>query len=174
MNPKCNKTCQNIEVQELVELPIDNLQSLPDYFLVERAVLDESTGKVKHTLVRLPANRILPNGNNANLFTLDGNNPSLNIQEGQPLPAYVQNSGARNIVYPADSAHPAQFFVVGTYGDLLLCQASGVILELGGTEYIVGATYYLASQAGQVTTDATQTGQKLFTVVSPTQLIVKL
>lgn len=172
--PKYVNACQDMEVQELAELPVDDLESVPDYFLVERDVLDQSTGKVLHSIVRMPGNRVLPNGNLANSFTLDGNNPTLNLVEGQPLPAYVQNEGASNVVYPADSSHKAQFFVTGTIGDLLLCQGSGVMHFLGGTDYIVGMTYYLSSTAGEVTTNPSETGQALFTVLSPTKLLIKL
>lgn len=171
---QCQKACNDIEVQELAELPIDDLESVPDFFLAERNILDDTTGKVLHSIVRVRGNRVMPNGNLANLFTLDGNNSTLDIQPGQVLPAYVQNEGAQNVVYPADTNHKAQFFVVGTYGDLLLCQGSGLINILEGTDYIVGASYYLSSTAGEVTTDATQTGQKLFTVLSPTKLLINL
>lgn len=166
--------CQDLEVQELADLPIDDLESVPDYFLCERTVLDDATGKVLHTIVRLPGNRALPNGGNANLFTLDGNNPTLTIPEGQVVPAYVQNEGTKNVVSPAGPNHQAQFFVVGTYGDLLLCQGTGVINILEGTDYIIGVQYYLSNTPGEVTTDPTQTGQKLFTAVSPTKLLINL
>lgn len=169
---KCEKVCNDMEVQELAELPIDDLESVPDYFLAERNVLDESTGKVLHSIVRLPGNRVLPNGGNANLFTLDGNNPTLQISENQPLPAYVQNEGTQNVVYPATANNPAQFFVVGTYGDLLLCQGTGIMNFLAGTDYIVGMSYYQGANAGEVST--TPNGQKLFTVLSPSKLLIKL
>lgn len=172
-NNKCNQPCSNpMEVQEVCDLPIDNLASQPDYLLAVRAVLDESTGKVKHAITRVPTNLLIPNGNLANQFTLDGNNPTLleQITDGQVIPAYVANEGASNVVYAAGRGHAAQFLIVGRIGDLLLCQNAGVAIMLSGTEYIVGATYYLANNAGEVTTDATQTGQKLFTVFSNTKL----
>lgn len=171
---KCEKPCTTIEVQELCELPIDNLSSLADYVLTERAILDDTTGKVLHTITRTPTATLLPNGNNANVFTLDGNNPTIQPVEGQPIPAYVQNEGVRNVVYPADATHPAHFFVIGMVGDLLLCQANGVINTLGGNNYIPGAIYYRSNTAGEVTTDSTQTGQKLFYVASNTKLIIEL
>lgn len=173
-NKQCSDPCTKIEVAEICELPIDNLASLPDYILTERAIIDESTGKVMHTITRTPTATLIPNGNNANLFTLDGNNPTIEPIEGQPIPAYVQNEGSRNVVFPADATHPAHFFIVGKLGDLLLCQASGVINTLGGNSYIPGATYYRSSTAGEVTTNASQTGQKLFYVASNTKLIIEL
>lgn len=163
-------TCSTLEVQELCELPLDTLDSVPDYFLVERTVLDQSTGKVKHTITRLPGNRILPNGNMDNVFTLDGNNPTIDPQPGQPLPVYIQNEGTTDTVYLAGAGHPAQFFVVGKVGDLLLCQNTGVINTLSGNTYTPTATYYLGNTPGTVTTDSSQTGQKLFTVFSSTKL----
>lgn len=171
---KCKPVCEQMEVQELAELPVDDFVGLPDYFLVERAILDDNTGKVLHTITRLPANRVIPNGNNANLFTLDPNNTTLNIQPGQVLPAYVQNEGTMNVVYPADANHKAQFLVVGTYGALILCQGSGVVNLLEGHEYIIGATYYTSSTAGEVTTSASQTGQAVFVPLSSTKLLIKL
>lgn len=172
---KCNKTCETpIEVQELCDLPIDNLESVPDYFLVERDVLDESTGRVKHAITRLPGQRVIPTGNLDNVFTLDANNPSLTIPEGQVVPCYIQNNGASNVVYPAGQGHKAQFFAIGTYGDLLLCQASGVINVLAGTDYIIGQPYYLSNTNGEVTTDNTQTGQYLFTPLSQTKLLLNI
>lgn len=173
-NNQCNKTCTDIEVQELSELPVDNLDTLPDFVLTERTVLDESTGKVLHALTRTPTNTLIPNGNYANCFTLDGNNPDLVITPNQPLPAYIQNNGATNVVYAADANHKADFLVVGTVGDLLLCQNCGVVNTLGGNTYIAGATYYLSSTAGEVTTDASQTGQALFKVFSSTKLGILL
>lgn len=166
--------CSEMEIQEVVDLPIDDLETAPDFFLAERNVLDDTTGKVMATIVRVPGNFVIPEGSNENKFTLDGNNPTLNIQDGQPLPAYVQNEGAQNVVYPADTTHPAQFFIVGTVGDLLLCQATGVMLFRGGTDYVVGATYYQGANAGEVSTTPSANGQKLFYVASPTKLIVKL
>lgn len=174
-NNDCNKSCGFVtEVQELAELPIDNLPTPVDYFLTERAVLDESTGKVLHTITRLAGNKVIPNGNLANTFTLDSNNPDLTIPEGQVVPCYVRNNGATNTVYVAGSNNPAVFLAVGTYGDLLLCQSSGVVNILGGHNYIIGVDYYTSSTAGQVTTNATETGQYLFTPVSDTQLVLNI
>lgn len=170
----CEKPCNQMEVQELAELPIDNLESVPDFFLTERTVLDETTGKVLHSITRTPGNRVVPTGNLQNCFTLDPNNDTLSIPEGQVVPCYVENNGTSNVVYMAGKGHPAQFFAIGTYGDLLLCQGNGLINVLAGTDYIVGASYYLANENGQVTTDPTQTGQKLFTVLSPTKLLINL
>lgn len=169
----CNKTCNDMEVQELSELPIDNLESTVDFFLTERAVLDESTGKVLHTITRTPGNKIMPNGNLDNCFTLDPNNPDLEIVAGQPLPAYVSNNGATTSVLPADGKHSAQFFVIGKVGDLVLCQNTGVINVLGGHEYILSAQYYRGSD-GEPTTDSSVTGQKLFIAISTTKLLINL
>lgn len=171
---KCERPCNNMEVQELADLPIDNLETVPDFFLVERAVLDPNTGNVLHSITRMPGERVVPTGNLQNVFTLDPNNNSLQIPEGQVVPCYVQNNGTANVVYPADSGHKAQFVAIGFYGDLLLCQGCGVVNVLAGTEYIVGAPYYLSSTAGEVTTNPSETGQYLFTPVSQTKLLLNI
>lgn len=174
MNKPCSKTCgPDIEVMELAELPIDNLASLPDEFLAVRDVIDESTGRVLHTITRIPSGRLFPTGALANAFTLDGNNDKLEIAEGQPLPAYVQKEATENIVYPANKTHPAQFLVIGKIGDLLLCQNTGVVVELTGHDYIVSQQYYVAANGG-VTTNASETGQKCFIPVSDTKLLINL
>lgn len=173
-NKPCDKNpCQDIEVQELAELPIDNLASIPDYFLTEREVIDETTGRAYHSITRTPGSRLFPTGAMANSFTLDGNNDKLEIIEGQPTPAYVQKEATENIVYEANATHPAQFLIVGKIGDLLLCQNTGVVIELKGHSYIVGAQYYLGADGG-VTTTASQTGQKLFIPISDTKLLINL
>lgn len=172
-NP-CNNPCNNIEVEELGQLPIDTLDSTPDYFLTERAVLDESTGKVLHSLTRTPGDKVLGSGDLANKFLLDGNNPTIEPVEGQPIPAYVANEGVKNVVYPANANHHARFFVVGKLGDYLVCQNSGVIQTLGGNQYIPGADYYLSSTPGEVTTNSGETGQLLFNVLSNTKLAIML
>lgn len=171
---QCAKPCETMKVQELSELPIDDLESMPSFFLTERDIVDQSTGNILHSITRLPAERVIPTGNLDNVFTLDANNPSLTIPEGQVVPCYVRNEGTQNVVYPADATNPAQFFAIGTYGDLLLCQATGVINILAGTEYIIGQPYYLSSTAGEVTTSKTQTGQYLFTPVSQTKLLLNI
>lgn len=170
----CEKPCSQMEVQELCDLPIDDLESVPNYFLVERDVVDQSTGNILHSIARLPGSRVLPTGNLDNVFTLNPNNPDLTVPEGQVIPCYVANEGTQNVVYPAGKNHQAQFFAIGTYGDLLLCQACGIINVLAGTEYIVGQPYYLATENGQVTTSSTQTGQYLFTPISQTKLLLNI
>ena len=172
----CNqpKPCETTEVQQLADLPIDDLASTPDYFLVERTVVDQSTGELLHSITRLPGSRVIPTGNLDNVFTLDANNDTLEVAEGQIVPCYVQNQGTSNVVFAAGEGHPAQFVAIGTYGHLLLCQACGVINMLGGHQYIVGAPYYLSATAGEVTTNPNETGQYLFTPVSETKLLLNL
>lgn len=171
---KCEKPCETMEVQQLADLPIDNLESVPDYFLTERTVIDQSTGELLHSITRTPGNRVLPNGNLDNVFTLDANNADLVIPEGQVVPCYIQNTGTSNAVYKAGKGHQAQFFAIGTYGDLLLCQACGVINVLAGTQYLVGVPYYLSNTDGEVTTSPNETGQYLFTAISPTKLLLNI
>lgn len=170
----CEKPCNQMEVQELAELPIDNLETVPDYFLTERTVLDETTGKVLHSITRTPGNRVVPTGNLQNVFTLDPGIDGWNVDTSLPVPAYVQNNGSNNQVLQAGSGHRAQFMVIGQLGDLLLCQSIGVLSILEGHQFIPGAKYYTSNVQGQVTTDASQTGQYLFTVVSDTKLLLNV
>lgn len=168
---QCNKTCDQMEVQELVDLPIDTIPSVPDFFLVERVGINEATGKVTHSLTRIPGNRVLPNGTLDNVFTMDGNNPSFTVPENQVVPAYVQNNGTSNTVMPAGGSHKAQFLVINIENQLFYCQNCGIVNILAGHPYIVGIDYYLGG-TGEVTT--VPSGQYLFTPISPTQLALNM
>lgn len=167
----CNK---QIGVADVSMLPIDNLESLPDYLLCIREILPkDEAGSVEYVFTRIPAERLFPSAANANLFTLDTNNPSLTVEEAQPLPAYVSNEGNQLVVMPANKNHKAQFVVIAVEDGVALCQANGVFNTLGGNRYNSGSTYYLASEGG-VTTDPSQTGQKLFTCLGKTKLLINL
>lgn len=172
---KDKHACEETSVQELAELPIYDLDSLSNLnLLTEYPALDEATGKVLHSIVRLPLNRVIPNGDLEGKFTLAANNDSLTITEGQPLPAYVTLDGSIARVMPADGGHKAKFLVLGEYSEgLVLCQATGVVNYLAGHDLIVGADYYLAKDGG-FTTSASETGQHLFYVLSSTKILVNL
>lgn len=166
--------CNTIGVQDISELPIDNLESLPDYLIAVRSIVSQDgSGDVYNTFTKIPTTRLVPEGNMDNLFALDANNPELSVEEGQPLPAYVSNEGNRLVVLPANANHKAQFLVIRIEGDMAICQNCGVIYTLGGNRYNSGSTYYLASEGG-VTTDPSQTGQKLFTCFGKTKLGVTI
>lgn len=166
--------CKQIGVQQVSELPIDNLESTPDYFIAIREFVNDQTGQVDEAFTRVPGQRLLPSGNLDNVFGLEANNDSLAIPENQVLPVYVANEATQNVVYPAGANHPAMFLAFGTYGvGQILGQSTGVLNITAGTDYIVGAQYYLASDGG-VTTSASQTGQKLFIPISKTKLLINM
>lgn len=166
----CDK---QIGIVDVSMLPIDNLESLPDYMLAIRSIPDEHTGEIINTFTRIPAERLFPSAANANLFTLDTNNPDLAVEEAQPLPAYVSNEGSQLVILPANKNHHAQFLVLSVQDGMAVCQAAGVLPTLGGNRYNSGSKYYLASDGG-VTTDPSQTGQLLFTCLGKTKLLVNI
>lgn len=168
-----NNCNTQVGIQTVDNLPIDNLESVVDYFLAIREITDTMTGEKISTFTKLPGQRVTPDGTLANLFSLEHNNSALAVEEGQPLPAYVRNEGNRLVVLPADAGHKAMFLVVRIDGDYAICTNSSIIHTLGGNKYIAGAKYYLASD-GSVTTDPSQTGQPLFVCLGKTKLLVNL
>lgn len=168
------QNCGNIGVVDVEALPIDNLESTPDYLLAIREIVaQDGSGNVEQVFTRVPTARLVPSGNLDNVFALDTNNPELTVEEGQPLPAYVSNEVNRLVVLPANAQHKAQFLVTRIEGDMAICQNCGVIYTLGGNRYNSGSTYYLAADGG-VTTDPSQTGQKLFVCLGKTKLGVTI
>lgn len=169
-----NNTCNTIGIQFANELPVDNLSSTVDYFFGIRSVVDKD-GQVVDQPVLVDGQSVIPNGTNANSFVLETNNPQLSVPEGQVLPCYLQNTGTTVMMMPADGTHPADFLVYQIDGNLARCQRSGVIVMGQPHEYkVYAAQYYLATASGQVTTSASQTGQKLFKPVSNNQLMVTM
>lgn len=166
----CHK--DNIETQYIGELPIDTLVDLPDYILTERDIVDQETGNVVRSITRTPTLKIVPNGNYDNITTLEPNNESLEVPEGQVRGAYVKNEGAMNVVHYADTAHQAQFIIVGKLTDSILIQNVGVINIVGTHRYIVGAQYYQGDN-GEPTTSS-ESGQKLFIPISNTKLLINM
>lgn len=153
------------------ELPLDNLESLPSAIICERDVEDPATGDIKHTLTRVPTERLIPNGNYDNIVAIQSNNPSIIVPEGQVLAGYVQNEGSRIVAYLADATHPAQFLIVGNLADgQILIQPTGVVNIPGGHQYISVAQYYVGAK-GQPVTENTS-GQKLFIPISNTKLLI--
>lgn len=145
-----------------------------DYFFGIRSVVDKD-GQVVDQPVLVDGQSVIPNGTNANSFVLETNNPQLSVSAGQVLPCYLQNTGTTVMMMPADGTHPADFLVYQIEGNLARCQRSGVIVMGQPHEYTVyAAQYYLATASGQVTTSASQTGQKLFKPVSNNQLMVTM
>lgn len=169
-----NNTCEQLGIQFMNELPVDNLSSTVDYFFGIRTVVDKD-GQVVDQPVLVDGQSVIPNGTNANSFVLETNNANLTIPEGQVVPCYLQNTGATLMIMPADGTHPADFLVYQIEGNLARCQRNGVIVMGQPHAYkVYGGQYYLAAASGEVTTDPSQTGQKLFKPVSNNQLMVTM
>lgn len=161
-----------IEALHISQYPIDTLESLPDYFLTERDVVDEATGNTKYALTRTPALKLFPQGNMDNVVALEPNNTALEIPEGQVRAGYIQNTGNTAIMQYSDSTHAPIFLMLGTVSDLMLVQNTGFVNMPNGHEFILGAQYYDDGN-GIPTTDPTS-GRKLFVPVSTTKLAVNM
>lgn len=167
----CNRP---VDTEYIGNVPLDTLASLPDFMLAERDVEDVTTGNIARTLVRVPAEKLFPNGNYANVAAIQANNTAITVPERQVRAGYVANEGSANVVKYADSTHAPIFLMLGFSTDLLLVQSTGIVNILEGHNYIVGAQYYLATDgSGEPTTDSTS-GKKLFVPISNTQLAINL
>lgn len=158
--------CTNIEVKEVQELPIDRFGKIPDYFYTVKTSIDKTDGTVKQSTMLTPGAAIFPDGNLAHVYPLETNNPNLTVEPGQVLPAYIENTGITNTIYAADANHPAQFLITKIEAGRAYCQADSWVRIPEGHKYIVGLNYYRSETEGEVTTDASQTGQLLFTPMS--------
>lgn len=167
--------CNNpVKTEYIGNVPLDTLATLPDYILAERDVEDVTTGNIARTFVRVPAQKLFPNGNYANVAAIQANNTAIDVPEGQVRAGYVANEGSANIVKYADENHAPIFLMLGFSTDLLLVQSTGIVNILEGHDYIVGAQYYAAADGtGEPVTDPTS-GQKLFIPISTTQLAINL
>lgn len=167
----CNRP---VKTEYIANVPIDNLATLPDFILAERDVEDVTTGNIARTFVRVPAEKLFPNGNYANVAAIQANNTSITVPDNEVRAGYVANEGAANVVKYADSTHNPVFLMLGFSTDLLLVQSTGIVNILEGHPYIVGAQYYAAADgSGEPVTDATS-GQKLFIPISQTQLAINI
>ena len=165
----CNRS---VDVQYIGDIPVDTLESLPDFILSERDILEPSTGNTIRSITRTPAAKLFPNGNMDNIFGLEANNEAIIIPESQVRAVRVVNEGSMNVMHFADTTHEASMIAVGSTANAILCQCSGVInLPLGHT-YIIGAQYYTGAD-GEPVTDPTS-GQKLFIPVSNTKLVINM
>ena len=155
----CNKP---YTITHVADLDIDDLATIPDYFLGIRAVEDVLTGNTVYTPVRIPGARVMPTGNLANVTALDANNTSLIIPEGQVMGGYMDAQPGGNIMKPSDTGHNAMFLMIGNYTNgKVLIQSTGFLNIPQGHSYIALTQYY-AGENGFPTTDSTVTGQKLF------------
>ena len=165
----CNKP--RVKTINIADVAIDNLATLPDYFLAERDVEDAATGNVVRTPVRVRSSDIFPNANNDNVIALDINN-DITVPENQVRAGYIKNEvGAPTMQY-AGTSHAAVFLMLGQHADnLMRVQNTGFVNIPEGHQYVIGATYYLG-ESGEPVTDETVTGQKLFIPVSNTKLAI--
>lgn len=155
-------------VESIHDVDIDDLATIPDYFIGVREVADPSTGNSIMTPVRIPGARVMPTANLANVVALDINNTTLEIPENQVLGGYYDIQPGGNVMRLADATHPAEFLMLGKYTDgKMLVQTTGFLTINAGHQYIMGQQYYLGEN-GEPVTDSTITGQKLFKPLTDT------
>lgn len=175
-------SCNKIETVYLSNIPLDNLDKLPEYVLMERDVVNEETGEVDHAIVRTPTAKLFPNGNFDNMTTLETNNSAIDEMEtagevdwkSQVVAGYISNEGSTYVMRLADATHAPVFLMRGevTPGTMLI-QNTGFVVLNAGHSYVVGADYYLGAD-GRPTTDSSITGWHLFTVLSNIKLAVNI
>lgn len=159
---ECNKP---YTITHVADLDIDDLATIPDYFLGIRAVESPTDGNTIYTPVRVPGARVMPTGNLANITALATNNTALEIPENQVLAGYLDGQPGGNIMRLADENHRAMFLMVKNYANgKMLVQANGFLTIPAGHQYIKLQQYYLGEN-GQPVTDSSITGQKLFFVL---------
>lgn len=160
----CNCNNKPYTVQSIHDVDVDDLATLPDYLFAVRKIDDASTGTSVMTPVLAPTSKIAPTANMANVVALVTNNTALEIPEGQVLAGYYDRQPGGAIMRLADASHPAEFLMLGKYGDgKMLVQAIGFLTFPNGHSYIPGATYY-TGEGGMPVTDSAS-GQRLFKVV---------
>ena len=165
---ECNKPYTIVGANEL---DIDDLATIPDYFLGMRELEDESTGSTIITPVRVPGARVMPTGNLANVVALTTNNTSINIPENQVRAGYIDVQPGGNIVRYASSSHKARFLMVSNYTDgKVLIQGTGYLTIPAGHQYVPDQQYYTGANGEPVTDSAS--GQKLFVPLSDTVLSI--
>lgn len=161
-----------IKTVNIADVAIDNMATLPDYFLCERDVEDITTGNIVRTPVRVRSSDIFPNANNDNVIAIAINNDIIDVPANQVRAGYVDNQPGANVIEYAGPSNPAVFLMLGKHTDnTMRIQNTGFINIPEGHSYVVGATYYLGED-GNVSTDSSITGQKLFIPISNTKLAV--
>lgn len=168
-------SCSNkVETVNIADVAIDTLASLPDYFLAERDILDQASGNVKRTPVRVPSATLFPNANNDNVIGLAVNNLAITVPDNQVRAGYISNQPGAMVMEYADASHDAVFLMLGLHTDnIMRIQNTGFVNIPEGHSYVVGAQYYLGDN-GEPVTDSTITGQKLFIPISNTKLAVNM
>lgn len=153
------------------ELDIDDLASVPDYFLGIREIKDPSTDNIILTPVRIPGARVMPTGNLANIIAIDTNNTAIDIPENQVRAGYIDVQPGGNIVKYADSSNDALFLMVGNFTNgKVLIQSTGFLRIPAGHNYIPAQQYYVGDY-GEPVTDSSS-GQKLFVPIDDYTLMI--
>lgn len=160
-----------IETQDIRDLQIDTLESIPDFFLTERDIVDPHTGDTIRSITRTPGAKVLPNGNLDNIASIEPNN-EIDVPEGQVRACRVIQDGSVNKAVLADTAHKAHFLALGTQAGMLLIQNTGFVNIPMTHRYVIGAQYFLGDNGEPTTDDAS--GQKLFVPISATKLAVNM
>lgn len=161
-----------VKTVNIADVAIDNLATLPDYFLAERDVEDVTTGNIVRTPVRVRSSDIFPNANNDNVIALEINNTAVEVPARQVRAGYIKNEVGANTMQFAGKTHNAVFLMLGAHADnLMRVQNTGFVNIPEGHNYIVDAVYYLGEN-GEPVTDASVTGQKLFIPISNTKLAI--
>ena len=163
-----------VKTVNIADVAIDNMATLPDYFLAERDVEDITTGNIVRTPVRVRSSDIFPGANNDNVIALAINNSGITVPEGQVRAGYVENGVGALTMHYAGTSNSAVFLMLGKHTDnLMRVQNTGFVNIPEGHSYIVGAQYYLGENGAPVT-DSSVTGQKLFIPVSNTKLAINM
>lgn len=164
----CDKA---IKTTYVGNVPVDTLDSVPDYVLTERDVEDPNTGKTIRSLTRTPGAKLFGGGNFDNVITLEANN-AIEVPENQVLAGRIVNNGSYNTVELTTASTQPDFIILGKLGDQVLIQSTGFVYMPNGHQYVVGADYY-AGENGMPTTDSAS-GYKLFKPISSTKLVLTL
>lgn len=164
----CNKP---ITTTYIGDIPVDTLDSLPDYIISERDVEDSSTGKIVRSMVRVPAVKLFGGGNFDNVTTIEPNN-TIEVPENQVLAGRIQNNASYTAVELTDETSAPDFLILGSLGGQLLIQSTGFVYMPNGHQYVIGADYY-SGEDGLPTTDSTS-GHKIFKPISSTKLVITL
>lgn len=159
-------------IESIHDVDVDDLATVPDYFIGTRVVKDPSTDVSIETPVKIPGARVMPTANLANVVALATNNDSLVIPENQVRAGYIDVQPGGNIMRLSGAGAPAMFLMLGEYNQgKMLVQSTGFLTIPGGHQYLPGEEYYLGED-GEPVTDSTVTGQKLFMPLSDTILMV--
>ena len=165
----CNN--KQLSTTYIGNLPIDTLDSTPDYVLTERDVEDPNTGKIIRSMTRTPGAKLFGGGSFDNIAVIEPNN-TIEVPEGQVIAGKIVNNGSYNTVEVAEDS--ADFLIVGNLGTMLKIQNTGFVYIPNGHQYVVGQDYWLsATTPGEVVTDSTS-GVHLFKPISSTQLAVNI